>query len=93
MNSFYIYIMSNKGRNVLYIGVTNDLTRRVQEHKSGMIEGFTKRYRLCALVYYEMWNSIDDAIKREKQLKRWSHIKKVQLIETINPDWRDLAEE
>ena len=85
--------MTNKGRNVLYIGVTNDLTRRVAEHKSGLIEGFTKRYRLHVLVYYEMWTVIQDAIRREKQLKKWSHEKKVQLIEMLNPNWNDLSEE
>ena len=85
--------MANQGRNVLYIGVTNDLARRVAEHKSDTIEGFTKRYHVHVLVYYEMWSDIEDAIKREKQLKRWRHEKKAALVETINPDWRDLAEE
>ena len=93
MNTYYIYIMTNQGRNVLYIGVTNDLRRRVGEHKSGMIEGFTKRYRLTLLVYCEMYHDVREAIRREKQLKHWSHMKKVTLIESLNPTWRDLAEE
>ena len=93
MNTYYIYIMTNQSRSVLYIGVTNDLTRRVAEHQSGMVEGFTKRYRVHTLIYFEMWSNIEDAIKREKQLKRWRREKKEALIETINPEWRDLAEE
>ena len=92
MNTYYIYIMTNQGRNVLYIGMTNDLERRVSEHKSDTIEGFTKRYRLHVLVYYEMYGDVNDAIAREKQLKKWSHAKKVHLIETLNPEWKDLAE-
>ena len=78
---------------MLYVGVTNDLARRVAEHKSDLIEGFTKRYRVHMLVYYEMWSNIEDAIKREKQLKCWRHEKKAALVETINPEWRDLSEE
>ena len=93
MNTYYIYIMTNRGRNVLYIGVTNDLERRVNEHKSDMIEGFTKRYHLHVLVYYEMYGDVKDAIRREKQLKKWGHDKKVHLIETFNPSWKDLYEE
>ncbi len=85
--------MTNQGRNVLYIGVTNNLERRVNEHKSDLIEGFTKRYRLHVLVYYEAYGDVKEAIGREKQLKHWSHVKKVRLIETLNPEWKDLSEE
>lgn len=93
MNTYYVYIMTNKGHNVLYIGVTNDLIRRVAEHKSGEIEGFTKKYRVRELAYCESYSDVKDAIHREKQLKRWSHAKKVSLIEGLNPEWRDLSEE
>lgn len=93
MNNYYVYIMANVGRNVLYIGVTNNLARRIAEHRSGLVEGFTKRYRLHALVYYETMGNINDAIHREKQLKRWRREKKDALIESLNPMWKDLAEE
>ena len=75
---------------MLYIGVTNNLIRRITEHKEGRIEGFTKKYRCKILVYYEYFSDIRAAIKREKEIKKWSRLKKEQLIETINPDWNDL---
>ncbi len=86
----YIYIMTNKNNKVLYIGVTSDLPRRITEHKTGMIEGFTKKYNTHKLVYVEQYNDIETAIQREKQLKGWSHKKKVDLIERVNPDWEDI---
>lgn len=77
---------------VLYIGVTNDLIRRVWEHKNGLIEGFTKKYKVKYLVYYEETNDILSAIAREKQLKKWRRKKKIKLIENLNPQWKDLYE-
>ncbi len=89
----YIYIMSNKKDGTLYIGVTNDLIRRVYEHKEAVVDGFTKRYNLKTLVYFELFESIDEAIKREKQLKNWKREWKVDLIEKVNRAWEDLYDE
>ena len=93
IHQYWIYIMSNKTRSVLYIGITNDLYRRFIEHKNETIEGFTKRYKCHHLLYYEEYNNINDAIEREKQLKAWRREKKERLIETCNPLKKDLAEE
>lgn len=82
---------SNTG--TLYIGVTNDLARRILEHKQDVIEGFTKKYHCHKLVYYENYSDIKQAIAREKQLKNWNRIKKQELIKKINPYWKDLSEE
>lgn len=90
---FYVYIMTNKGREVLYVGVTNDLARRVWEHKNGAADGFTKRYNLNRLVYYEVCDSADAAIAREKQIKKGPRKRKVQLIESVNLPWYDLSDE
>ncbi|MDO7887436.1 GIY-YIG nuclease family protein [Hymenobacter cheonanensis] len=90
MNAYYVYIMTNKYHTVLYIGVTNDLERRVAEHKAGMHEGFTKRYSVNKLVYFETSPSITAAIEREKQLKGGSRLKKLVLINEQNPTWQDL---
>ena len=92
-NTYYTYIMSNPNNTTLYIGVTNDIERRVQEHKSGQIPGFTQNYNCCKLVYYEKYSDIDQAIEREKKLKKWRREKKDWLIRTINPDLKDLFEE
>jgi putative endonuclease len=89
----FVYVMSNKVRSVLYIGVTNDLIRRVHEHKSGVIEGFTKRYKCKYLIYYEYFDNIENAIKREKQLKNWKRDWKLDLIKKMNPNLKDLSEE
>ena len=89
--SYFVYIVSSRSRN-LYTGVTNDLGRRVLEHRDGLIPGFTKRYRIHRLVYYETFGDIRDAIAREKQVKAWTRAKRVALIETKNPTWVDLAE-
>ena len=83
--------MSNSKRNVLYIGVTNDLSRRYMEHKNGLLEGFTKQYRCHALVYYEAYQQIEEAIAREKQLKGWIRSKKDTLIKQKNPLLEDLG--
>ena len=92
MNQYYVYIMASRS-GVLYTGVTSDLNKRVGEHKEGQISGFTKRYKINRLVYYESTNEIKDAIAREKQIKRWRREKKVSLIESNNPEWDDLARE
>ncbi len=92
MKQYYVYIMSNAWR-TLYVGVTNNLERRVYEHKNKLINGFTKTYGLNRLVYFDATNDVAAAIEREKQLKGWLRIKKVALIESINPDWKDLSED
>lgn len=89
---YYAYIMASHS-GVLYVGVTNDLERRVFEHKQGLNEGFTKKYKCNQLVYFEESDSITVAITREKQIKKWSREKKEALIKTMNPHWEDLAEE
>ena len=90
---YYVYILTNWNNKVMYIGVTNDLNRRLYEHKNGLLEGFTKRYNIHKLVYCEETWSINDAIAREKQIKGWKREKKNQLVEMINPEWKDLSEE
>ena len=90
MNSYYVYIIASKRNGTLYIGVTNDLILRIAEHKSGQVEGFSKRYKIHQLVYYEDCCDIVSAITREKQLKKWKRAWKLRLIEKDNPDWRDL---
>lgn len=91
--TYYIYILTNKTDSVMYIGVTNDLRRRINEHREEMIEGFTKKYHVHKLVYYEVFENIEKAIQREKQLKRWNREKKNQLVESLNPAYKDLVEE
>ncbi len=93
MKSFFVYIMTNRLRTTIYIGMTNDLQRRVWEHQNGEIDGFTKQYRLTLLVCYEVYPEARAAIAREKQLKSWRRTKKDALINTMNPEWRDLSEE
>jgi len=88
---YYIYILTNKTNKVMYIGVTNDLQRRIYEHKNELIDGFTKKYHTHKLVYYEEFRDIKNAIKREKSLKGLLRIKKNALVETINPQWNDLS--
>jgi len=92
MKQYYIYILTNKSK-TLYTGVTNNLKRRVYEHKHKMIEGFTKKYNLTKLVYYEMTVDVRSAITREKQIKGWLRNKKIHLIESFNPEWKDLSSE
>ena len=89
---YYVYILTNKSNKVLYIGVTNNLERRIFEHKNKLVDGFTKKYNLNKLVYYETTKNIDGAIEREKQLKNWHRAWKVNLIEEFNPPWKDLSE-
>jgi putative endonuclease len=89
---YYVYIMSNKSK-TLYTGVTNNLEKRVYEHKNKLKKGFTRRYNIAKLVYYESFLSIQDAIAREKQIKGWLRARKIELIELINPGWDDLSKE
>ena len=88
---YYVYILSNWDDSVIYIGVTGNLPRRLYEHQNGLADGFTKQYNVHKLVYYETTNDVYSAISREKQLKKWRREKKNQLIETMNPQWRDLS--
>jgi len=90
---YYIYIMTNKRNTVLYTGVTNDLQRRIYEHKEKLVDGFTKKYNINKLVYYEVTQDAESAIMREKQIKGGSREKKNQLISSMNKDWKDLYDE
>lgn len=90
-HQYYVYIMTNRSR-TLYVGVTNNLKRRVLEHKQKLFEGFTKKYNLTRLVYFEHTSDVRAAIRREKQIKGWLRKRKVALIKSINPKWRDLSE-
>ncbi len=90
MNHYYVYIITNWNNKVLYIGVTNNIARRIYEHKNKLIDGFTKKYNVYKLVYLEEMNDVEAAISREKQLKGWNKDKKIMLIESINPKWNEL---
>ena len=90
---FYVYILATRKDGPIYVGVTNDLHRRVFEHKTHVIRGFTAKYNVDRLVYFEVFESIEAATAREKKLKKWRREWKVALIERENPEWRDLAEE
>ena len=90
---YYIYILSNYSNSTIYIGVTNNLVKRLYQHQNKLIDGFTSKYNINKLVYYEIYQNIDYAINREKQLKGWSRAKKNALIETLNPTWKDLGKE
>ncbi len=90
---FYIYIMTNKRNTVLYTGVTNDLLRRVFEHREKLVEGFTKKYNIAKLVYYEVFIDAESAILREKQIKGGSRAKKIALVNSMNSEWKDLYDE
>ena len=87
---YYVYIMTNKNNSVLYTGITNDLMRRVYEHREKLVEGFTKKYNVGKLVYFEIFRDVESAILREKQIKGGSRAKKLDLINDFNKDWRDL---
>jgi putative endonuclease len=88
--SFYLYILASRIGGALYIGVTNDLIRRVTEHRQKLAEGFTKKYEVGRLVYFEQFDDAENAIKREKRLKSWNRAWKIRLIEKHNPNWDDL---
>lgn len=89
---YCVYILTNQHHTVLYTGVTNDLVRRVREHREGRVEGFTKRYNVSKLVYYETFADVEQAIEREKQIKAGPRQRKLDLIATVNPEWMDLYE-
>ena len=88
---YYVYIMTNSRHAPLYVGVTNDLVLRVYEHRSKLVKGFTNKYNITMLMYYEISADVESAITREKQLKSWLKSRKVDLIESANPNWRDLS--
>ena len=90
---YCVYILTNRTNKVMYVGMTNDLQRRVREHKSRLIEGFTKKYNVDKLVYFEETDDVLSAIAREKEIKKWRREKKDMLVVTINPDWNELGEE
>jgi putative endonuclease len=87
MKEYYVYILASSRNGTLYIGVTSDLPKRVYEHKYGIIDGFTKKYNVHILVYYEAHDNIEEAITREKQIKKWERAWKMRLIEEMNPEW------
>ncbi len=88
--NYYVYIITNKVNTTLYIGVTNNLNRRIYEHKNKLVDGFSSKYNLYKLIYIEVYNDINQAIEREKQLKKWSRKKKEMLIYNSNPQWEEL---
>ena len=92
MGQYFAYILASKRNGTLYIGVTNNLLKRVHQHKNDVTEGFTRKYNVHSLVYYEVFNRIQDAITREKQMKKWKRQWKMELIEKSNPNWEDLFE-
>ncbi len=91
-NNYYVYLLTNKNKNVLYTGVTKDIVRRMYEHKEKLVDGFTKRYNVNKLVYFEGTDDIMAAITREKQIKGWLRRRKIALIDSMNPQWLDLSE-
>ncbi|TJX67735.1 GIY-YIG nuclease family protein [Soehngenia saccharolytica] len=93
MNLYYVYMLTNWNNKVLYTGVTNDLERRIYEHKNKLVKGFTEKYNVNKLVYFEYTSDVNSAIAREKEIKGWTRQKKNQLVEVVNPLWKDLAEE
>ena len=90
---YYVYIMTNKNNTVLYTGITNDLKKRIYEDKEKLVEGFTKRYNIRKLVYYEIFKDVRSAILREKQIKSGSRAKKIELVKNMNSEWNDLYSE
>ncbi len=92
LKQFYVYILCNKRNGTLYTGVTSDLVKRIYEHKNDLVKGFTQKYHVHHLVWYEVHESWESAIKREKQIKKWKRAWKIRLIETNNPFWEDLYE-
>ena len=91
--TYFVYILASGRNGTLYIGVTNDLARRIYEHKNDLVSGFTQRYGVHALVWYEAHGDIGEAILREKRIKKWNRAWKIRMIEENNPDWRDLYDE
>ena len=93
MAGFWVYILASRPRGTLYVGMTNDLVRRVSEHREGAVAGFTRRYSVKMLVFFERHDTARAAIQREKNIKGWSRAWKIDLIHTLNPDWRDLYDD
>ena len=93
MKQYYIYILASRRNGTLYVGVTSDLLKRIYEHKQDIVDGFTKKYHVHTLVYYEVHNDIQVAIEREKQIKKWNRRWKMRLVEEMNSEWRDLYNE
>jgi len=93
MKSYYVYILTNWDSSVMYIGVTNDLERRLFEHKNKLVPGFSSKYKIDKLVYYEETPDVKAAIAREKQLKSWRREKKSALVASVNPEWKDLSDD
>lgn len=93
IHQYYLYIITNKKEGVLYIGVTNNIERRMFEHKNKLVKGFSSKYNLDKLVYFETYQYIEDAVKREKNMKKWKRDWKIKLIVKKNPTWKDLSEE
>ena len=91
--SFFVYILASRRNGTLYVGVTNNLARRLSEHRAKLVPGFTRKYEVDQLVYFETFNSVFEARAREHSLKRWRRAWKIALIEKLNPDWRDLTDE
>jgi len=89
--TYYVYLLTNWNNKVMYVGVTSNLERRVYEHKNKLVEGFTKKYNISKLVYFETTNDVMAAIEREKQIKKWRREKKNQLVIGVNPEWKDLS--
>ena len=88
--TFYVYILTNWNNKVIYVGMTNNLQRRIYEHKNKLVNGFTKKYNVAKLVYFEETNDVKSAIAREKEIKKWRRAKKNQLVESLNPDWKEI---
>ena len=91
--SYYVYILAKARNSTFYVGVTNNLPKRIWEHKNDVVDGFTKKYGIHQLVYYELHDSIENAIRREKSMKRWKRGMKMEAIEKMNPDWKDLYDD
>jgi len=91
--SYYVYLLTNWNNKVIYVGVTNDLNRRLYEHKNKIVQGFTQKYNLNKLVYFEETNDVNAAITREKEIKKWRREKKDKLVNQLNPNWIDLSEQ
>jgi putative endonuclease len=89
--SYYVYLLTNWNNKVMYVGVTNDLERRICEHKQKLVEGFTEKYNVKKLVYFEVTEDVNAAITREKEIKKWRREKKNNLVNRVNPDWEDLS--
>ena len=90
---YYVYILTNQSKRVMYVGFTSDLAKRVIEHREGVVDGFTKKYHVTRLVYYECGEDYDGVLEREKEIKKWRRDKKNALVESMNPTWRDLFNE